>query len=366
MELGLMFFSTQSSSEDRKYQLLLDAARFADEAGFSSVWTPERHFDAFGGIFPNPAVTSAALAMITRRLQLRAGSLISPLHHVVRIVEEWSVVDNLSGGRAAISFGSGWNANDFIFFPDRYEPRQQHMFEQIEQVQRLWRGEPVVQRNGRGKEVELTLHPKPLQPELPVWVTSSGNEDTFRSAGRIGANLLTHLIGQDVDALEDKIRAYRAARAEGGFLADGGVVSLMLHTFLGTDVEEVRETVRRPFREYLRSAVLLETAAARGGGTVSGGKRIGAQELPSEIMEELLDMTFDRYFHTAALMGTPDSCLPLLDRLGRAGVDEIACLVDFGVAEEKVLRGLEHLGTLRGMLSAGRGASAGLARRQAS
>ncbi len=69
MEIGLMFFSTQSSSADRKYQLLLDAARFADEAGFSSVWTPERHFDPFGGIFPNPAVTSAALAMITRRLQ---------------------------------------------------------------------------------------------------------------------------------------------------------------------------------------------------------------------------------------------------------------------------------------------------------
>ncbi|HEV2146101.1 MAG TPA: LLM class flavin-dependent oxidoreductase [Longimicrobiaceae bacterium] len=355
MELGLMFFSTQTRSADRKYQLLLDAARFADREGFSSVWTPERHFDAFGGIFPNPAVTSAALAMITRRLQLRAGSLISPLHHVVRIVEEWSVVDNLSGGRVALSFGSGWNVNDFIFFPDRYETRQLHMYEQIEQVQRLWRGEPVVQRNSYGKEVELSIHPKPLQPVLPTWVTSSGNVETFRSAGRIGANLLTHLIGQDVDALEEKIRAYREARAESGFPADEGVVSLMLHTFVGTDVEEVRETVRQPFREYLRSAVLLETAAARGGGTVSGGRRIGAQELPPEIMDELLDMTFDRYFHTAALMGTPDSCLPLLDRLDRAGVDEIACLIDFGVAEEEVLRGLEHLGALRRMLSVDQG-----------
>ncbi len=261
-------------------------------------------------------------------------------------------MDNLSGGRAAISFGSGWNVNDFIFFPDRYETRQQHMFEQIEQVQRLWRGEPIVQRNSRGREVELAIHPRPIQAVLPTWVTSSGNVETFRSAGRVGANLLTHLIGQDVDALEEKIRAYREAREEGGFSRYGGVVSLMLHTFVGTDVDEVRETVRQPFREYLRSAVLLETAAARGGGTVSGGKRIGARELPPEIMEELLDMTFDRYFHTAALMGTPDSCLPLLDRLGRAGVDEIACLVDFGVAEEDVLRGLEHLGTLHGRLAA--------------
>ena len=61
------------------YRLLTEAARLADAAGFHSLWTPERHFGEFGGLYPNPAVTSAALATITERIQLRAGSLISPL-----------------------------------------------------------------------------------------------------------------------------------------------------------------------------------------------------------------------------------------------------------------------------------------------
>src|SRR5438874_1155394 len=113
MDFGLMFFSSDAGASAHKYGLLLEAAKRADERGFCCVWTPERHFDRFGGIFPNPAVTSAALAMVTRRLQLRAGSLISPLHDVIRIAEEWAVVDNLSNGRVAISFGSGWNVNDF-------------------------------------------------------------------------------------------------------------------------------------------------------------------------------------------------------------------------------------------------------------
>jgi len=129
MEFGLMFFfSADQNLDGNKYKLLIEAAKFADEHEFCCVWTPERHFHKFGGLFPNPAVTNAALAMVTNRLQLRAGSLVSPLHDVVRIAEEWAVVDNLSDGRAAISFGSGWNINDFVFFPGRYAERSEELF----------------------------------------------------------------------------------------------------------------------------------------------------------------------------------------------------------------------------------------------
>jgi len=339
-----MFFSSsaQAAAGDR-YRLLIEAARRADRLGFRCIWTPERHFHPFGGLFPNPAVTSAALALVTERLELRAGSLISPLHNSVRIAEEWSVVDNLSHGRVGISFGAGWNINDFQpFYPERYARRQAVMYEQIEAVRALWRGE---------REAGVALFPPPVQLELPVWVTSSGHVDTFVSAGRIGANLLTHLIGQDLPELAGKIGRYREARAAAGFAAETGIVSLMLHTFLGTDAEQVRATVRTPFREYIRSAVSLEQMSALGGGVISGGKVIDAHTITPEILEELLDRTFERYYRTAALMGTPEGCQPLIWDLEQTGVDEIACLIDFGVAAEAVLEGLEHLDQLRALTS---------------
>jgi natural product biosynthesis luciferase-like monooxygenase protein len=356
MEFGIMFFSSGDRPAGREpYRLLIEAARWADAAGFSSVWTPERHFGEFGGLFPNPSVTSAALATITDRIQLRAGSLISPLHHVVRIAEEWSVVDNLSGGRTAISFGSGWNVTDFVFFPDRYVERRAIMFEQIEAVKALWRGEPMVVTNTFGKEVEIGIRPRPIQKELPVWVTSSGNEQTFVDAGRIGANVLTHLIGQDLDALGAKIARYRDALQEGGFARRSGQVTLMLHTFLGTDPEAVKALVRPPFREYLRSAVKLELSAAQGGGVISGGLQLdaGGASMSEDALEQLLDITFERYYHNAALMGTPDSCQPLLARLIDIGVDEVACLIDFLPDDDAVLGGLEHLDALRRTFSEG-------------
>jgi natural product biosynthesis luciferase-like monooxygenase protein len=347
MDFGVMFFSSvDDAGSGGKYDLLTSAARFADTHGFSAVWTPERHFHPFGGLFPNPAVTGAAVAAITSRIQVRAGSLISPLHHTLRIAEEWAVVDNLSRGRIGISFGSGWNVNDFLFFPERYERRQAVMYEQIEEVRRLWRGETSVQTNSFGKPVEVTLYPKPVQAELPIWVTTSGNVETFRSAGRIGANLLTHLIGQDLGQLEAKLAVYREARAAAG-IAGPGTVSLMLHTYMGSDLDAVRASVRHPFREYLRSALSLEQLAAMGGGAISGGHKIEKHDITADMMEDLLDITFDRYFTHGSLMGTVESCEPTVHRLIEIGVNDIACLIDFGAGSTaEILASLEIVSDL--------------------
>lgn len=348
----MFFFSADRPAARDKYGLLIDAAKFADDRGFCCIWTPERHFHQFGGLFPNPAVTSAALATITRRLQIRAGSLISPLHDVIRIVEEWSMVDNLSNGRVAISFGSGWNINDFAFFPDRYASRQAVMYQQIETIKKLWAGEKINFTNSNGKETAALLYPAPLQKELPIWITSSGNSETFVSAGKLGANLLTHLIGQDLPTLAEKIALYRTAREQHGFDPGAGKVSLMLHTFLGPDRASVKAKVRAPFREYLRSAISLEEMAARGGGVISGGHRIQQHEIPPAILEELLDLTFERYFQTAALMGTIEDCRQFVFGLEDIGVNEIACLIDFLDERAAMMESLKYLAELIEGLSA--------------
>ena len=353
MDFGLMFFagSDRPGGSDR-YSLVRQAVQFADRAGFRAVWTPERHFHEFGGLFPNPSVLGAALAMWTERLQIRAGSLISPLHDPIRIAEEWSVVDNLSNGRVAISFGAGWNADDFVFHPDRYATRQARLYQDVDEVTRLWRGEAVVRQNGAGAPATLHVRPRPVQPELPVWVTSSGHVDTFVSAGRVGANLLTHLMGQTTEQLAEKIGRYREARAAVGRDPRTGIVSVMLHTFIGTDIEEVTRIVKEPFCEYLKSAVRLEQRAAAGGGAISGGHHIEPHAVSPEAMRDLLEVTFERYFRTASLLGTVETGQAMVARLSACGVDEVACLIDFGPSDEQVLAALRELDTLRRACSA--------------
>jgi natural product biosynthesis luciferase-like monooxygenase protein len=356
MDFSLFYFASAAGTEaGQRYRLLLEGAKFADTHGFAAVWTPERHFHEFGGIFPNPSVTGAALAVLTRNVQIRAGSVVLPLHNPLRVAEEWSVVDNLSGGRVGLSFASGWHANDFALMPENYADRKGVMLRGIETVRRLWRGEAVAARSGSGEELQVRVLPRPVQAEPPLWVTAAGSPDTFRLAGELGANVLTNMLGQTVPDLAAKIAVYREARRAHGHAGDG-IVSLMLHTFVGADRDEVRAKVHGPFMAYLETSTDLIKKAkwefpafARPGLKAAGA----ASETPEDVVltpEEtqiLMGHAFERYFTTSGLFGTPESCLAMVERLREVGVDEIACLVDFGVDDEEVLASLVHLDELR-------------------
>ena len=346
IDFSLFYFaSNDGQNVSDKYRLLLEGAKFADTHGFSAVWTPERHFHAFGGLYPNPSVVGAALATITEHISIRAGSVVLPLHHPVRVAEEWAVIDNLSHGRVGISFASGWHANDFIFAPEHYQQRKQIMFRGIETVRHLWRGGSEAFPNGAGHMLEAKIYPQPVQHDLPTWVTAAGHPDTFRLAGEIGANVLTHLLGQNLDDLAKKIVIYRQAWQQHGHGPGAGLVTVMLHTFVGNDLATVRETVRIPFTNYLRTSVDLTATYAQG--------KADASTTPSEAdMEALAELAFERYFKTSGLFGTPESCLEMIERLRELDVDEVACLIDFGVEADTVLANLHYLDILRASVAA--------------
>lgn len=339
MDFSLFFFSSDGSAEGPgKYRTLLECARYADEHGYDGIWVPERHFVDFGGLYPNPALLAAAIATVTERLPIRAGSVVVPLHHPVRIAEDWSVVDNLSGGRVSIACASGWHPDDFVLAPDpspeRYQQRRTEMFDRIELVRRLWRGEPVPLRRPDGQTIHVRSLPRPLQPELPIWISSSGNVETFIQAGRVGAHLLTGLVAQQLPDLGQKIAAYRQALRDSGH--GHGRVGAMVHTFVGTSDDEVRELVRRPLVDYLTTFLAQQDSFG------SAYSQMNAHE-----REAMLNAMFDRYFDTIALLGTPEKCETLIEDLVDIGVDEVACLVDFGVDEQRVLDSLPHLTELK-------------------
>ena len=360
MDFGMFYFSSSQGDAQpgETYKLLLEGAKFADANGFQSVWTPERHFHEFGGIFPNPAVTTAALATITENVALRAGSVVLPLHNPIRVAEDWSVLDQLSNGRVGLSFASGWHANDFALMPENYERRREIMVESIDTVFKLWAGEEVEVANGEGEMIKVSTFPRPIQDRPPIWIASAGNIETFKSAGRLGANILTNMLGQDLEDLRTKLAAYREARAESGFEGPGQV-SLMLHTFVCEDTEQAREIARQPFCNYLQSSFDLVKVApwmfpAFKRPSLEGAEaQLDTSQFTDEDIAALMDHAFDRYFETAGLFGSPEHALGMVEKLKDIGVNEIACLVDFGIESDTVLKNLPHLNRLRELANSG-------------
>jgi len=336
IDFSLYFFSDDGAKTTQdKYRLLLESAKFADAQGFCAIWTPERHFQDFGGLYPNPSVLSAALAVITERIHIRAGSVALPLHHPVRAAEEWAVVDNLSKGRVGVSIASGWHPDDFLFAPQNYDDRKKVMFDYIETIQRLWAGESVKFRGAGEAEVEVRILPRPIQPRLPVWITTAGSTQTWVKAGEAGANILAALVGYSLEDLTERIKLYRRARAQAGH-DPAGQVTVMAHTYIGDDNDTVREQVRSPLSHYLRSYINQFANV--------GYDPEGATE---EDKDTIVRIAFEHYFSNGSLLGTPNKCARLIDRLIEAGVDEIACLIDFGLDRDQIIESLRGLNEMR-------------------
>jgi natural product biosynthesis luciferase-like monooxygenase protein/FkbM family methyltransferase len=329
LNFSIMFFSEDSEDED-KYDLMLRSSSFADQNGFQSVWLPERHFGEFGGAFANPSITCAALSTITKNINLRAGSVVLPLHDPVRVAEEWSMIDNLSNGRVGLAFASGWHPNDFVFEGASFTDRREQLKDKLSQLKNLWEGKAISRINGLGITQEVTIRPVPKQRKLPTWITAAGNPETFHYAGTIGANILTHMLGQSLEGLESNIAIYHQALLENGFSIEHREITLMLHTYLDKSDDIALSTSEVPFKKYINSSLNLISPIAEEMGIDLDENR-----------EQVIDVAFNRLSKNSALFGSAESCQKLLNTIHNIGVTEIASLIDFGVETSDALNSLQ-------------------------
>jgi natural product biosynthesis luciferase-like monooxygenase protein len=332
MEYSIFFFAADYAGSDRAdpYGLFRESAVFADRAGFRTVWVPERHFHPFGGLYPSPSIMAASLTGLTQRIQLWAGSVVIPLRDPIRVAEEWAMVDLLSGGRAGLSFASGWAVNDFVLAPDAYDRRREITLERIDTIRRLWRGETVRLPNGAGKEVDLRIYPVP-EREIPIALTAQ-SDGTAVKAAELGASLLMNMNYQGIDKLRSRIEAYRAqmARSHPG---RRGHVTVLVHTLV-CDREALRDVAMPAYRRYLATNLDLQLELFRGAG-------VDLESITPDDLEFLIARAADRMVGTVGLIGPPEECRQRAQAYEAAGVDEIACLIDFGASREATLKSLE-------------------------
>lgn len=340
-DLGIIFFSGLTPSRS-PYELLLEVARYVDQAGFNAIWTPERHFTEVGGGYPNPALLAAALAMVTSQVRLRAGSINLPLHDPLRVAEEWAVVDQLSNGRVDIGVAPGWHVRDFVLKPENFQDKFNILNDYREQVRLAWRGQAIERQDSFGQFHSIMTYPRPVQPELSIWLTTSQREEAWEYAGRSGFNVLTALINFGPKELERRIALYRTARENAGWDPATGVVSLMLHTYVDTDASLAVERVRPALTEYLTSFV----SQHQGANQADASDKVRTLQSLGDEQDDFVEMVFSRYVDTSSLIGDLQQSEARLGGFRRMGVDEVACLVDFGLDTTQVLDSLRLLAQL--------------------
>jgi probable F420-dependent oxidoreductase len=195
---------------------LRDDSRFGDFVdgleghGFDSLWLSER----VGGDAPDPVIGLAVAAGRTNRIKLGTSVQVLPGRNPALLAKEWASLDRLSGGRALPAFGLGNPlAAEHQAFAVRREDRSPIFDEALPLIRRLW-AEDDVHHDGTWFHYDgLTVRPKPLQPDLDVWLGGRAPSE-LRRCGRLGDGWLASFFTPD-DCASGRVAIDEAAAAAG-------------------------------------------------------------------------------------------------------------------------------------------------------
>lgn len=178
----LPFLRDRSSPEP--YRETFEIAQIAEEAGFDTISLHQHHFQP--GDPSQPLAVLAAIATRTRRIRLNTGVLILPMHDPLQIAEQVAVVDEISGGRALLCAGIGWNAFEYEALGVPFRERGARMEEALKVLKLLWQNENISFDGQFYRFPRLTMHPRPIQPGGPeLWVAGDMDKAVERAA-RLG------------------------------------------------------------------------------------------------------------------------------------------------------------------------------------
>jgi len=118
---------------------LIDFARAADQAGFSTLGTIDRI------VYPNfePLVSLGAAAAVTERIRLATSVVLGPLRgNAALVAKQLLTIDALAGGgRAVLGIGAGARDDDYEISGLHMKNRGQWLDRALDEILRIWRGE---------------------------------------------------------------------------------------------------------------------------------------------------------------------------------------------------------------------------------
>jgi probable F420-dependent oxidoreductase len=201
MKFGLMFANAGPFAYP---DALTNLARTAEETGIESIWAVEHvvipvgyqskyPYDPSGKIqapenvpIPDPLLSLAFAAGVTRKLRLATGILILPQRHPLYVAKEVATLDVLSGGRALLGIGIGWLKEEFDALGIPFADRAARTGEAVRAMRSLWKDEPEPFEGKFFRWPALESNPKPVQrPGVPI-VVGGHAESAARRAARYG------------------------------------------------------------------------------------------------------------------------------------------------------------------------------------
>src|ERR1044071_5403505 len=193
MEIGICTFADlgldtqigEKVSPHQRFRNLMEEAELADQAGLDVFAVGEHHRPDYA--VSAPAVVLGAAAAITKKIKLSSAVTVLSSDDPVRVYQQFSTIDLISGGRAEIMAGRGSFIESFPLFGYNLKDYDALFAEKIELLIKLNEGEKISWTGKLRPSIDnLGIYPRPLQQKLPIWIAIGGTPESVARAGTPG------------------------------------------------------------------------------------------------------------------------------------------------------------------------------------
>ncbi|MCH8107557.1 MAG: LLM class flavin-dependent oxidoreductase [Chloroflexi bacterium] len=333
-----------------------------DSAGFYSYHLAEHHTPAVHSLAPSQNVFLAAVTQRTSRLRIGPCVYVLPLHHPIRLIEEISMLDNLSGGRMDIGVGRGGVLEAFFWGQDadvevnhaRYVETLNIIREGLSHDELTYKGEFY-----SFEELPMRLRPKQT-PYPPLWYMRN-----VETAAIEGMN--TIIVGS-LDSFEANVKRYREEwekhQGVGALTAQGTIpkIGLVVHLLLAETDEKAIAQAKPAWETYRWNlGVPRRLEAERRGLAQFLGDNVGARPAAAPAREARRDLDAsleelerqERQRRTSglgglggagfgAIAGSPATVREYMDEYLETGANYFVCSFQWGdLSHEQAMQSLE-------------------------
>lgn len=258
MELGIYSFVETNPDTSANYAAtsaqrlhdLLEEIELADQVGLDVYGIGEHHRPDF--VASTPAVILAAAAVRTKKIRLTSAVTVLGSDDPVRVFQEFSTVDLLSGGRAEIIAGRGSFIESFPLFGYDLDDYDALFAEKLDLLLKLrtteritWKGEHRAPIDNRG------VYPRPLQALLPVWIGVGGTPASAMRAGGLGLPMALAIIGGEPDRFVPFVQLFRQALQRAGHDPKAVPISINSHGFIADTMEDAIAVAYPPYLDAM-------------------------------------------------------------------------------------------------------------------
>ncbi|MDE3839113.1 LLM class flavin-dependent oxidoreductase [Bacillus methanolicus] len=273
------------SAEDR-IQNIIESAKLADKAGVDIFGLGEHHRLDFA--VSSTAVVLAAIAQATKNIRLTSATTVLSTADPVRVFEDFSTLDLISGGRAEIIAGRGAFVESFPLFGYDLDDYHELFEEKLQLLEELNNHERVTwQGKFRSTLNNSEIAPRPKQDKIPIWRGVGGSPESAIRSGRAGYRMALAILGGDPLYAKPLVEAYRQAGITAGHAVRDLKVAITSHGYIGKTAEQAVNEFYPYYSNYIRTMLRRGISKEQVAASVSKNNALAVGG-PDEIIEKIL------------------------------------------------------------------------------